>query len=319
MDVPLQHNRTIRDVFRAEALKLRYPNGMARRSLIHDRQIGLHAWSAPSKGPMAVAHAHHDLEFNFVLHGSMTYLVSGSIITVPSHRLAVLWGAMPHQTVAIAADTRLIWVCVPLAQVLSWRLPESFMSRLLTTGAVLDVEDRPTDRALLEQWITDLQPRDEARAALVLREIESRLHRLALDLAPVHSRPRSSRRRRDTHATGPAPTGAFLTVHRMAQFIAEHFAEPISAGDIAAAAGLHPNYAMTLFRRQTGLTINQFLTRQRIAHAQRLLATTSLPILDVGYDSGFGSASRFFQAFKQIAGLSPRQFRARVTRTGGPT
>jgi AraC-like DNA-binding protein len=82
---------------------------------------------------------------------------------------------------------------------------------------------------------------------------------------------------------------------------------------------LHPHYAMTLFRRHTGLTLHQYITLQRVAHAQRLLATTRQPILDIGLESGFSSVSRFYKSFKAETGSSPRRFRLRLGAVARPS
>lgn len=73
--------------------------------------------------------------------------------------------------------------------------------------------------------------------------------------------------------------------------------------------GLHPNYAMTLFRRHYGMTLSTYLTRLRVCQAQRLLVSTELEISRVAFETGFGSISRFYEAFKEISGQTPRQYR----------
>jgi AraC-like DNA-binding protein len=76
--------------------------------------------------------------------------------------------------------------------------------------------------------------------------------------------------------------------------------------------GLHPNYAMSLFRRTFGATLLEYLTQLRISHAQRLLATTDDKVLDVALSSGFGSLSRFNDAFVRRCGLSPSAYRRQL-------
>ncbi|CAA9276906.1 MAG: hypothetical protein AVDCRST_MAG93-2941, partial [uncultured Chloroflexia bacterium] len=46
------------------------------------------------------------------------------------------------------------------------------------------------------------------------------------------------------------------------------------------------------------------------AHAQRLLVTGDASVLDIAFDSGFESTSRFYAAFKQACGCSPGAYRA---------
>jgi len=61
-----------------------------------------------------------------------------------------------------------------------------------------------------------------------------------------------------------------------------------------------------------GMTLSQYLTLQRVAHAQRRLATSGDVIQEIALDSGFGSVSRFYEAFRQQTGNSPRRFRLQM-------
>ena len=91
----------------------------------------------------------------------------------------------------------------------------------------------------------------------------------------------------------------------MTAFVAEHYAQNLSIETIAQSANLHPNYAMNLFKAEFGISLGEFLMRTRISHAQRLLATTDRGVLDIAYQCGFGSPSRFHAAFKRICGTTP--------------
>jgi AraC-like DNA-binding protein len=95
----------------------------------------------------------------------------------------------------------------------------------------------------------------------------------------------------------------------LACYVARHYHEPLTAGKIAEANNLHPNYAMNLFRQAFGTTITTFITQHRITHAQRLLVTTSDSILEIALAAGFQSLSRFNEAFKKACGCSPRDYR----------
>ncbi|GAB4461964.1 MAG: helix-turn-helix domain-containing protein [Armatimonadaceae bacterium] len=263
---------------------------------------------------MSFAHRHLDLEINYVLHGTMTYLIGGAMTTLPLRRVCAIWGGVPHQLIhappASEGACEAIWATVPLTQVLGWQLPESLIGHLLGRGLVLDDEDRPGDVALLRQWMDDLRSGADAAERIVLLEMEARLRRLALSFEQRGTLPASSIGAK----TNPSEQGT-ANVEAIARFLSERYREPIRVEDVAAAVHLHPNYAMTLFRRHTGMTISRYLTLQRVAHAQRLLATTRCSIVDAANESGFGSLSRFYEAFQQQTGCSPRQFRLRVTRT----
>ena len=95
----------------------------------------------------------------------------------------------------------------------------------------------------------------------------------------------------------------------MACLIAQRYTEALTVDDIGQAVGLHPNYAMSLFKKAFGTTLIEYLTHHRVSHAQRLLATTDEKIVEVAFDSGFNSISRFNEAFRRACGCSPRDYR----------
>ena len=281
-----------------------------------EEALGLSGWAGQSRG-MASAHRHLDLEINYVLAGTMTYLVGGKIIDLPLRHLCLLWGGVPHQMIRSPRVVEAIWVTIPLTTVLRWGLPERLVRPLLTTGFLADAAPRSGDLDLLHQWLGDLPGRSEGRPSpaaadpaaveIALLEIEARLRRFALGL----SRLSSSESEISNHPAAHSDRG-LAAVETMARFIARNFRDAIGIVEIAGEAHLHPNYAMTLFRRHVGMTLSQYLILQRVAYAQRQLATSDDAIEVIALDSGFGSVSRFYEAFRQQTGNSPRRFRLQM-------
>ena len=54
----------------------------------------------------------------------------------------------------------------------------------------------------------------------------------------------------------------------------------------------------------------------RVSHAQRLLVTTDLRVLDVALESGFSSLAPFYNAFGRYCGMRPLAFRKKQGQTG---
>jgi AraC-like DNA-binding protein len=250
---------------------------------------------------------HNEVELNLLKHGSLTYLLGGRKVTIQAGRLAVFWAAVPHQIIGASGHGEYFVATLPLAWFLDWGLPDRLVQPILHAQIV----SNPTaatnrhDAGQFEQWVRDLRhPREDKRRAVLL-ELEARLLRLAMSL-PSYEPPVRARggKRKPVERTG------LSKAEQMACFIAQHYTEPLSVADIGESAGLHPNYAMGLFKRVFATTLNDYLTQHRISHAQRLLATTDQKVLAIALDSGFGSVSRFNAAFKQACGCSPRQYRA---------
>ena len=98
---------------------------------------------------------------------------------------------------------------------------------------------------------------------------------------------------------------------RAARFITEHYAEPITAADIAAAAGFSPNYLSRKFREAAGFGVHEYLTFIRLRSAARLLATTEGSVTEVALRCGFSNSNYFKDAFKKQYGCTPRVYRQR--------
>ena len=250
---------------------------------------------------MPRAHRHEDVEANFLPDGEAWYLLGGRRVRVPAGRLALLWAATPHRLTAVTA-TRVVWATIPLGWLLTWGLPASFTRALLAGALLVDRAPLPDDEAALHRWCADYAKGRRWRD-LAAREVEARIRRMALH------RPTGARAgRRAAVDDDPARRHA----EAMSGLIAARYRDDLGVEDVARHVGLHPHYAMALFRRHVGCSILEHLTRQRVAHVQRLLATTDTPVIEAGYDAGFGSVSRFYAAFAKVTGRSPRAYRRAV-------
>jgi transcriptional regulator GlxA family with amidase domain len=63
------------------------------------------------------------------------------------------------------------------------------------------------------------------------------------------------------------------------------------------------------FRRATGTSFKQWLLNQRMAHAQRMLETSSVSIDVVAQEAGFGTALSLRQHFRAALKTSPSAYR----------
>lgn len=259
---------------------------------------------------MPTSHWHSQVELNYLSRGQMTYLINGHLVPLPARRLGLFWGATPHQVIAQDDDSDLVAIYVPLGAFLGLKLPSGFRRRVMGGGFLVDRDVDPADGFLFPRWHDELQSDRSDFRDLVRHEIGCRLWRLALSghrlvrSVDVDARP------------GPSATGASLErVRQMAMFIAEHCDRHLTVEDIARTAEVHPNHAMTLFRRIVGMTISEYLVRQRLSRAQSLLLDTDLPTAIIAEKSGFGSRSRFYEVFRQWVGTHPRRFRSEVTMT----
>jgi AraC-like DNA-binding protein len=93
------------------------------------------------------------------------------------------------------------------------------------------------------------------------------------------------------------------------EVIERRYPHPLSLRDVAAAVNISPGHLTSTVRRQTGRTVQQWITERRMVQARRLLAATELPIGEVGRRVGFPDAGYFARTFGKRHTMSPAQWR----------
>ena len=256
--------------------------------------------------PMRRPDRHNEVELNFLGSGWLTYLLGGRKVRVEANRLNAFWAAIPHQIIDYGDETEYFVATIPLPWFLQCQLPDNLVQPLLQ-GRMLSepaADSAILDQELFARWEHDLhRPHSELKRAVLL-EMEARLRRLAITV-PLARRAWTKGSAR--HAA--LSEGGLNKVEQMACLIAQRYTERLTVDDIGRSVKLHPNYAMSLFQKTFGTTFIEYLTQHRVSHAQRLLATTDMKIVDVAFSSGFSSISRFNDAFRRACKCSPRQYR----------
>jgi transcriptional regulator GlxA family with amidase domain len=110
----------------------------------------------------------------------------------------------------------------------------------------------------------------------------------------------------DLPDTSTAPTRAWALAH---------LHEPLGLSRLAREAGMSVRTFTRRFREETGVSPAQWLLRQRVEEARRLLETTDLPIDRVAELAGFGTATSMRQHLHTAVGVSPTAYRRTFGRT----
>jgi AraC-like DNA-binding protein len=105
-------------------------------------------------------------------------------------------------------------------------------------------------------------------------------------------------------------------ISKAKQFIAEHHAEDLSLGQVAAAVHTSIFYFCKMFRKITGTTFTEFVSRTRVEKAKNLLLNPNLRISEIAYEVGFQSLTHFNRVFKNVVGESPSDYRSRLPKAG---
>lgn len=106
-----------------------------------------------------------------------------------------------------------------------------------------------------------------------------------------------------------------LQIKNVLMRIRKDYAAPLTLEQLAAEAGLAPQYFCRVFRQVTGRTPIDYLNYYRIECAAELLCATDGSITDIALQCGFNDLSYFIRLFRQYKGVSAGRFR-KQRRTG---
>ena len=82
----------------------------------------------------------------------------------------------------------------------------------------------------------------------------------------------------------------------------------LSVGQIASQLGLSEGHLSHLFKKETGCTVGNYLTRCRIQKAMVLLRQGKLKVYEVAEASGYRDITYFSGTFKKLVGMSPSEY-----------
>lgn len=80
----------------------------------------------------------------------------------------------------------------------------------------------------------------------------------------------------------------------------------------AAYLNVNPSYLSTLFKKETGLTLTEYINRKRIEHALLLLNSTDMQIQMIAQYCGITDVNYFTKTFKKIVGKTPKEYREMI-------
>ena len=92
------------------------------------------------------------------------------------------------------------------------------------------------------------------------------------------------------------------------------YAEALDVSTLAARLGLSRAYFIRSFREAFGETPYRYLQRRRLERAMAMLRATDKPVTEICLDVGFSSLGTFSRTFREVLGLSPRDYRSRRPR-----
>jgi len=104
------------------------------------------------------------------------------------------------------------------------------------------------------------------------------------------------------------------TARRIADYLEYNLTLPLDTAKLADYMNLNYNYMASLFRKQTGYSIREYLERARVFKATELMRDTTMNVSEIGERVGYEDPMYFSRVFKKITGKSPSAYISQMYR-----
>ncbi len=105
----------------------------------------------------------------------------------------------------------------------------------------------------------------------------------------------------------------FIISPEFLQFIHDNCTQKLTLSELSKRCFYNPSYFSRMFREHYGLTLTEFIQNSRFERACALMADNTLTIDEIAVQSGFGSKRTLYKVFHEKTGLSPAEYRKKLT------
>jgi AraC-like DNA-binding protein len=105
------------------------------------------------------------------------------------------------------------------------------------------------------------------------------------------------------------PDKSIAYINEALRYIEMNYSLGLTVEEVARHLGLNRSYFTALFKKEYGMTLQEYIINFRIKKAQDFLTNPELSIDDIGRSVGYCDIYTFSKAFKKVTNMSPRDYR----------
>lgn len=263
-------------------------------------------------------HFHPELEIALCKKGSGRYTVENKSYIISPGDIFVFYSGQHHFVDYVEEGEALEFMGIQFSPQFIW-FPENDMFDMRFLNIFINQKDKFQSRLDRNSQATSdiknslLQIEDEFIKKLPdfvlmirvkLYEILVRLNRMYGSDVPDSTHPHIHKRH-------------LVQIESAMEYIDEHFVEDISLDMLAQISNMSRSYFSSMFKALNGITVWDYVINKRIALSVNLMMQSELSITEIAFESGFNNSTNFNRAFQKITGLTPREYRNMLLRTGG--
>jgi AraC-like DNA-binding protein len=254
-------------------------------------------------------HAHDFEELVFILNGHGKHQVGREVYDIGAGDVFVMLGDMSH-CYPEASKLSLINLLYDTANL---HLPRADLGALPGYHALFQVEPRLRQQQRFQNRLK-LDMDELGRLAGLIAELEAELRAKTPGshfLATAHFMRVVGLLAR---AYTRMPAGKERPLHQISELLGhleQHYAEPLTIDDLTKVARMSQSTLFRVFRHIMGRSPVDYLIRLRVGKAAQILRREPLRITEVSEAVGFSDSNYFSRQFRQVMGVSPREYRLR--------
>lgn len=100
-----------------------------------------------------------------------------------------------------------------------------------------------------------------------------------------------------------------IHVRKSIDYVYDHLNERLTLGQLAEYSGLNETYFSRLFKKETGISVNEFVHSAKIKTAENMLRFSDFSYSEIALSLGFSSQSAFITLFRNQTGMTPKKYR----------
>lgn len=244
---------------------------------------------------------HDDIEFVKILSGEITYNINGEIIRLSKGQGLFINSNQIHSSF-FNEDNDCEFLCMifqPSLLCAKKHYTEQYLLPILTNHAIpyyIFRDDVPWEKKVIRQIQAIYDIRAEKDFELLFTSIFFSMW------ADIY------KNLDGTQKIVTSDTGSVMLFKKMISFMFSHYKEKISLDDICQVGNVCKTTCINIFRKHTGFTPNEYLTKHRLRMAISLMQDRDITLDELCYECGFSNASYFAETFKKFYGVSPKKY-----------
>ena len=270
--------------------------------LVNDKHFKIEQMTYQKNVSMATSHYHSHYEILYIGSGSRILSINNSKhIELNPNNIALLPPNIIHYTksnseiqnrVLINISSALIKQIIDFS---SYNITSGFDTMILPLSAY----DIKSIRSYFQQLIFI---QNEPNVYLRNEKIKITLSALLLELSDINYK--------FTASNNPykEPSEKLLNLDSVIDYISSHYYEDINLDTLAKKTTMSKQHFIRSFTKKYKTTPIKYLNSFRITTAQRLLESNTMNVSNVSKSCGFNNSTHFSRAFKEVTGMSPKEY-----------